>query len=56
MTSRGLKEKEMEEIASCIDLVLKAIATPTEADAIVQAGARAHALMARFPLPYKSLE
>jgi glycine hydroxymethyltransferase len=56
MTSRGLKEKEMEEIASCIDLVLKAIATPTEADAIAQAGARAHALMARFPLPYKSLE
>jgi len=56
MTSRGLKEKEMEEIASCIDLVLKAIATPTEADAIVQAGTRAHALMARFPLPYKSLE
>jgi glycine hydroxymethyltransferase len=55
MTSRGLKEKEMEEIASCIDLVLKAIATPTEADAIVQAGTRAHALMARFPLPYKSL-
>ncbi len=56
MTSRGLKEKEMEEIASCIDLVLKAIATPTEANAIAQAGARAHALMARFPLPYKSLE
>jgi len=55
MTSRGLKEKEMEEIASCIDLVLKAIGTPSEASAIEEAGKRAHALMARFPLPYKAV-
>ena len=55
MTSRGLKEKEMEEIASCIDLVLKAIGTPSEASAIEEAGKRANALMARFPLPYKAV-
>ncbi len=55
MTSRGLKEKEMEEIASCIDLVLKAIGTPSEVSTIEEAGKRAHALMARFPLPYKAV-
>jgi glycine hydroxymethyltransferase len=55
MTSRGLKEKEMEEIASCIDLVLKAIGTQSEVSAIEEAGKRAHALMARFPLPYKAV-
>ena len=55
MTSRGLKEADMEEIASCIDLVLKAIGTPAEAQAIADAGTRAHALMTKFPLPYKSV-
>jgi glycine hydroxymethyltransferase len=43
----------MEEIASCIDVVLKAIGTPGEAGAVESAKARAMALMARFPLPYR---
>ncbi len=53
VTTRGLLEKDMEEIASCIDLVLKAIGTPGEAAAIAAAKQRAIALMNRFPLPYK---
>ncbi len=53
VTSRGLKEAEMEEIAGCIDTVLKAIGTAGEAEAVAGAGRRARALMARFPLPYR---
>ncbi len=54
MTTRGLVEKDMEEIASCIDLVLRAIGTPEEPAAIAAAKGRAKALMARFPLPYRA--
>ncbi len=54
VTTRGLREGEMEEIASCIDAVLRAIGTPGEAAAIAGARQRAHALMARFPLPYRA--
>ena len=53
ITTRGLLEKDMEEIASCIDLVLKAIGTPGEPLAISEVRQRAIALMNRFPLPYK---
>ncbi len=54
VTSRGLLEKDMEEIAACIDAVLKAIGTPGEAAAVAAAKARALALMTRFPLPYRA--
>jgi glycine hydroxymethyltransferase len=53
VTSRGMVEKDMEEIASCIDLVLKAIGTEGEASALAQAKQRVIALTGRFPLPYK---
>ncbi len=53
VTTRGLLEGDMEEIASCIDSVLKAIGTPGESEALASAKARAKALMARFPLPYR---
>jgi glycine hydroxymethyltransferase len=52
VTTRGLREPEMDEIAACIDLVLRAIGTPGEGEALAQASGRAQALMARFPLPY----
>ena len=54
VTTRGLLEADMDEIAACIDLVLRAIGTPGEANAIAAAKSRALALMARFPLPYAS--
>jgi glycine hydroxymethyltransferase len=54
VTTRGLVEKDMEEIAACIDGVLRGIGTPGEAAAIAAAKQRAQALMARFPLPYRA--
>jgi len=53
VTTRGLVEKDMDEIAACIDTVLKAIGTPTEADAIAATQQRVVALTGRYPLPYK---
>ncbi len=53
MTTRGLKEAEMEAIAACIDAVLKAIGTPGEAEILAATRTRVGALTARFPLPYK---
>ncbi len=53
VTSRGLKEPEMDQIAVAIDRVLKAIGTPAEADAIAQSKQQVLALTARFPLPYE---
>ena len=52
VTSRGLVEKDMEEIASCIDAVLKAIGTPDEAAALASTKQRVVALTSRYPLPY----
>jgi glycine hydroxymethyltransferase len=52
VTSRGMKEAEMDEIASCIDVVLKAIGTEREAGAIEDAKKRVQAITSRFPLPY----
>jgi glycine hydroxymethyltransferase len=54
VTTRGLLEKDMEEIAACIDAVLRAIGSPGEAAAIAAAKQRALALMTRFPLPYRA--
>ncbi len=52
VTTRGLLETDMDEIAACIHLVLPAIGTPGEAAALDAATKRAEALMRRFPLPY----
>jgi glycine hydroxymethyltransferase len=53
ITTRGLLEKDMDEIAANIDAVLKAIGTSNEATAIADTKKRVLALTARFPLPYK---
>jgi glycine hydroxymethyltransferase len=53
VTSRGLVEKDMDEIAACIDTVLKAIGTERETAAIAEAKSRVIALTDRYPLPYK---
>jgi glycine hydroxymethyltransferase len=53
VTTRGLVEHDMEEIAACIDTVLKAIGTPGEASAIAATKQRVVALTARHPLPYR---
>jgi glycine hydroxymethyltransferase len=53
VTTRGLREAEMNEIAACIDQVLVAIGSPGEAAAVAASKERAIALMGRFPLPYK---
>lgn len=53
VTSRGFKEADMEEIASCIDAVLAAIGTDRETTAIADTKKRVVALTARFPLPYR---
>jgi glycine hydroxymethyltransferase len=52
VTTRGLLEADMTEIAACIHLVLPAIGTPGEAEALAAAKLRVAALMGRFPLPY----
>ena len=53
ITTRGLLAQDMDEIAACIDTVLKAIGTPNEATALADTKKRVLALTARFPLPYK---
>jgi glycine hydroxymethyltransferase len=53
VTTRGLGEKDMDEIAACIDTVLKAIGTPNEAAALANTKQRVVALTSRFPLPYR---
>jgi glycine hydroxymethyltransferase len=53
MTTRGLKEAEMNEIAGLIDGVLSAIGKPEEADVVAATKAKVIALTGRFPLPYK---
>jgi glycine hydroxymethyltransferase len=53
VTTRGLLESDMDEIAGCIDSVLRAIGTERQ-DAVI-AGVKDQVIgfMARFPLPYK---
>ncbi len=53
MTTRGMKEAEMEEIASLIDGVLVAIGTDREAATLAATKEKVIALTSRFPLPYK---
>ena len=53
ITTRGFVEKEMDEIAGCIDTVLAAIGTPGEAAALDAVKQRVAVLTARHPLPYK---
>ncbi|HTL68134.1 MAG TPA: serine hydroxymethyltransferase [Lacunisphaera sp.] len=52
MTTRGLKEAEMEEIAGLIDGVLVAIGTPAEPSVLAATKQKVIALTSRFPLPY----
>jgi len=52
MTTRGLVEKDMDEIAVAIDVVLKVIGTEKEAAGIEDAKRRVATLSARYPLPY----
>ena len=53
MTTRGMKETEMNEIASLIDGVLAAVGKPDEAAVIAATKTKVVALTSRFPLPYK---
>jgi glycine hydroxymethyltransferase len=53
MTTRGMKEAEMEEIAGLIDGVLVAISTEQEAAVLAATKEKVIKLTSRFPLPYK---
>lgn len=53
VTTRGFVENDMNEIAACIDAVLGAIGTPTEATAISEVKQRVATLTGRYPLPYR---
>ena len=53
MTTRGMKETEMNEIAGLIDGVLTAIGKPAEAAVLAATKEKVVALTSRFPLPYK---
>lgn len=53
VTTRGLVEADMEEIADCIDSVLAAIGTSGEGAALEAVKQRVSTLTARHPLPYK---
>ena len=48
VTTRGMKEAEMDQIAACIQAVLK---SPQDERVIAEVGARVLALTARFPVP-----
>jgi glycine hydroxymethyltransferase len=53
VTTRGMLEPEMAEIAEMIDAVLRSIGTPAESETVASTKARAAALSARHPLPYR---
>jgi len=53
MTTRGLGESDMVEIASLIDGVLSSIGKPDEAAVLAATKQKVVALTGRFPLPYK---
>ncbi|MCF3652153.1 serine hydroxymethyltransferase [Synoicihabitans lomoniglobus] len=52
VTTRGLNEADMDEIAACIDTVLRAIDTDGLEDALVAVKKRVATVTARYPLPY----
>jgi len=53
ITTRGFEENEMDEIAGCIDTVLAAIGTPSEAPSLTLVKERVAVLTGRHPLPYR---
>jgi glycine hydroxymethyltransferase len=53
VTTRGMRESDMVEIADCIDSVLAAIGSAGEVEAVALAKKRVAALSGRFPLPYR---
>ncbi|MBS0632235.1 MAG: serine hydroxymethyltransferase [Verrucomicrobia bacterium] len=54
ITTRGLKEADMVEVADCIDTVLAAVGTPALPDTLAKVKARVVALTGRYPLPYRA--
>jgi glycine hydroxymethyltransferase len=54
VTTRGMLEPQMAEIAEMIDTVLRSIGTPGEAAAVAAVKARAAGLTAAYPLPYRT--
>jgi glycine hydroxymethyltransferase len=54
VTTRGMVEADMDEIAELIDAVLRAIGTPAEPATIAAVRARAEKLTSRYPLPYRT--
>jgi len=53
VTTRGMLEPDMDEIAACLDEVLRAIGTVRQDAAIAGTKARVLKLTSRFPLPYQ---
>jgi glycine hydroxymethyltransferase len=53
VTTRGMVEADMEEIAGCIDAVLRAIGTDRQDGVVAETKQRVIKLTSRFPLPYK---
>jgi glycine hydroxymethyltransferase len=53
VTTRGMLEPDMDEIAACIDAVLRAIGTERQDAVIAETKQRVLKLTTRFPLPYK---
>ena len=53
ITTRGMRESDMSEIADYIDTVLGAIGTEREITAIAETKKRVVAFSNRFPLPYR---
>ncbi|MGA2015728.1 MAG: serine hydroxymethyltransferase [Opitutaceae bacterium] len=53
VTTRGMVERDMDEIAEMIDTVLRAAGTAGEADAVASVKVRAARLSASHPLPYR---
>ena len=52
VTTRGFVEADMDELADCIDIVLKAIDTDGLEDALNAVKVRVAALSSAYPLPY----
>jgi glycine hydroxymethyltransferase len=53
VTTRGMVEADMDEIAACLDAVLTAIGGERQDAVIAETKARVLKLTSRFPLPYK---
>ncbi|MFI5355845.1 MAG: serine hydroxymethyltransferase [Opitutales bacterium] len=53
VTTRGMVEADMTEIAACIDAVLAAAGTPAQDETVARIRPRVIALTGRFPLPYR---